>query len=808
MVAALTVAIPPSLIAQGTTITARPVETPTAKPAQTPTAKPATTTAATPAGTAAVPTPPDWPRAYSMPSGSLTLYQPQVDSWEGQKKMVAWSAVSYTEKGATKAELGTIKIEATTKVAMDERLVNFSDFSITESSFPTLSRDKTRDVVAGLQQAVPDSDRIIELDRVLAAVDKSSIRPKEAVGIKADPPKIFFSTKPAILVAIDGTPIWSPIKDVDLEYVVNTNWDLFQHTPTKTFYLRADTGWLKAMDLIGPWTPAGKLPDSFKKLPSDDNFKDAKANVPGKSISPANVPNIFYTTEPSELLLLTGEPTYESVDGTSLFWVNNTEADVFRVTKTGNFYFLIAGRWFTAPNLTGPWTFATPTLPADFTKIPLEHPRSRVRASVPGTDEAKEAVLVASIPQTARVNIKEVKAPEVKYQGDPKFETITPTKMERAVNTDKDIIKVGALYYMCFQAVWFMSKTATGPWEVATTVPAEIYTIPSSSPVYNVTYVTVEDDDTTDEWVTFAYVAGYTGMMIAWGCAVWGTGWYYPPYAWYGGFYPGYYPYPRTYGYGAWYNPYTGAYGRGYAAYGPYGGVAMGARYNPTTGTYSRGATAYGPYGSRSYGQAYNPRTGTYAQTRQGSNVYGNWGSTSVQRGDSWAQAGHVTSNRTGNTTSGVRGSGGGEAIQRDTNRGQTTVGRTGGGDVYAGHDGSVYKKGSDGGWQKWDNGGWNNVNTPSPTERTGDRAGDRGGTASAGQLGSGNRTGQGGTAGASTRPSNPSTGQLDRDAAARSSGNSRTSNLGTYRSQPTRSNGGSYGRSGGMSRGGGGRRR
>ncbi len=43
-------------------------------------------------------------------------------------------------------------------------------------------------------------------------------------------------------------------------------------------------------------------------------------------------------------------------------------------------------------------------LPAEFKKIPLEHPRSRVLASVPGTDQATEAVLLAQMPQTARVN--------------------------------------------------------------------------------------------------------------------------------------------------------------------------------------------------------------------------------------------------------------------------------------------------------------------------------------------------------------------------------------------------------------------
>ena len=166
--------------------------------------------------------------------------------------------------------------------------------------------------------------------------------------------------------------------------------------------------------------------------------------------------------------------------------------------------------------------------------------------------------MLASIPQTARVNKKTMQPPTVAYDGGtPKFEPIEKTTVSRAVNTDKDIIKVGDLYYMCFQGVWFMAKAPDGPWEVTSKVPKEIYEIPVSSPSYNVTYVTVEDDD--DEWVTFAAAAAYTGVMIAWGCAVWGTGYYYPPY-YYGGNLCPYYP---TYGYGAYYNPWTGAYGRG-----------------------------------------------------------------------------------------------------------------------------------------------------------------------------------------------------------------------------------------------------
>jgi hypothetical protein len=781
------------------------------------------TTAAAPA--AAAPTPivdGGWPRERTLKSGAnLVVFQPQIESWPDQKHMSILAAVAYTPKGSTKQELGTIKAEADTAVSLETRLVHFTPLQITQPNFPSLAREQVRDLTAEINEAIPDDERVIALDRVLESVDKSQILPKNVDGVKADPPTIFFSKTPAVLMVLDGDPIWSPIRENDLKFAVNTNWDLFSHEPTKTFYLRNNDAWLKATDLKGAWSPAGKLPESFSKLPADANWKDVKDNLPGKSVSAKNVPKVLYSTAPAEMILLRGEPTYLAVQGAGeLLWVNNTDSDVFRMGKTGPVYYLVAGRWFSAPDFTGPWTFATTSMPAAFQKIPLEHPRSRVLASVPGTQQAAEAVLLAQVPQTARVNRKELKAPDVEYQGDPQFQAIPKTTVERAVNTDKDIIKVGDLYYMCFQAVWFMSKSATGPWEVATSVPKEIYQIPAESPAHSVTYVIVEDDDDDDDdWTTFAMVAGYTGMMIAWGCAVWGTGWYYPPYAYYGGFYPVYYPHFPTYGYSAWYNPWTGGYGRSAVAYGPYGGVGAGARYNPRTGTYARGAVAWGPYGASGAAQAWNPRTGTYAQTRQGSNVYGSWGSTAVQRGDNWAQTSRVTNNVTGNTTRVTQGSGGGTAISRNAaGPGGGTVARTGSGDIYAGQDGNVYRRNDAGGWQKYENGGWGDVQTPQGGDRAA-QARDRATTAQQNGVGSGAAADRAGTAqqnraGAAstgTRTMDSGTaGQLQRDGAARTSGSQRTGDLGSYRSSGGSSGAsrGSYRPSGGARAGGGGRRR
>ena len=743
-----------------------------------------------------------WPRAYSLPSeAQLVLYQPQIASWQDQKQLVAYTAVSYVAKGEQKPALGTIRLETETETSVPDRLVKFSKIKIAETNFPTLSKEQTQEIVTEVEKNIPEADRVIALDRVLAYVDKSTINPKNVEGLKSDPPRIIITQSPSILVNFDGEPIWSPIKDNELKFAVNTNWDIFQHTPTGMYYLRNDTTWLRATDLQGYWSNAGKLPDSFTKLPNDDNWKDVHANLPG---TPAKkLPKVYVTNDPTELILIDGEPKYEPVPNTGLLWISNTESDLFRLGKDGPVYYLVAGRWFTALGLGGHWTFATPHLPEDFKRISVEHPRARVLASVPGTQQAAEAVLLAEIPQFARVNKKEITAPEVNYQGDPQFQPIQETTLQRATNTDKEIIKVGETYYLCYQGVWFQANTAKGPWTLATSVPQEIYQIPPSSPSHSVTYVTVQpDEDDNDDWVTYAAYAGYTGLMIGWGCAVWGTGWYYPPYYWYGGYYPIYYPYWRTYGYGAWYNPYTGVYGTAGRIYGPYGGAGFGARYNPSTGTYARGAFAYGPYGARGAAQAYNPRTGAYAQTRQGSNVYGSWGSTQVQRGDDWVNTKRFT-NSAGNTTRVTRGDQGGMISRRGPNGGGF-VG-TKGDNVYAGRDGNVYRRDSNGNWSKWDNGSWNSAQRP---EQRGDSSvrdsmmNDRARNTERSDRARGERAANTSGSGQIDRGT---MGTLERDRAARSSGAQRSRDFGTYnRSRSSGSMGGSRG-GGGFSRGGGG---
>jgi hypothetical protein len=537
--------------------------------------------------------------------------------------------------------------------------------------------------------------------------------------VKNDPPKIFVSEGPAILLLTDGKPVRSPIKKTKLEFVVNTNWDLFFDKSSSKYYLLHGKQWLTARDLNGPWAVTHELPKDMSKLPSEgnENWADVKQAIPppaGNSVAP----KVLYSDMPAELIAFKGKPVFSKIPGTELVYASNTDSDLFVDSRDQQYYYLVSGRWFRAKSLDGPWSFATPNLPADFAKIPPNSARSRVLASVPGTQEAKDAVLLAQVPNTVIVNPAQAEAQvKVAYDGEPQFKPIEGTSLSYATNTQDKIIKVGDLYYLCFQGIWFMSKDPNGPWKTAESVPKEIYSIPASSPVYNVTYVTQNTNSDGD--VEASQTAGYLGMFLV-GTAVgltvaYGSGWYYPPYVYYGGGYPIYRPYPYTYGVGYAYNSYYGygRYGAGYGAYGPYGGIGGSAYYNSRTGTYGRTATAYGPYGSRTAGRAYNPYTGAYGATRQGSNAYSQWGASAVTRGDKWATSQHVTTAQ--GTRARMQTSEGGRAVAGRGAYGQGFAGVTGSGDVYAGRDGNVYRKSGDS-WQRYDNGSWNNASVSPET--------------------------------------------------------------------------------------------
>ena len=100
------------------------------------------------------------------------------------------------------------------------------------------------------------------------------------------------------------------------------------------------------------------------------------------------------------------------------------------------------------------------------------------------------------LPQPAAVSISQTKLTPPVFDGEPKLEPIPGTSIKYVVNSTTPIILVGTMnqrYYAMENAVWFKAGNPHGPWVVAASVPAVIYSIPPSSPLHHVTNVKIYD---------------------------------------------------------------------------------------------------------------------------------------------------------------------------------------------------------------------------------------------------------------------------------------------------------------------------
>lgn len=640
-----------------------------------------------------------WPSTVKQGNVTATIYEPQPTAWPGETTLQASAAVILQKSGAPNPIVGTIDIKAQTETDLTTRLVTVSDIQVLDTHFPALNTDQANALEARIKAfAAKLPPKFIPLDTILLAMQQP-VAASQTVATDNTPPVIFHSASPAILVVLDGAPVLAPAGNSGLSLAVNTNWSLLQDNATKTWYLLDGDAWLSAPVVTGPYQPAGKLPAGFAKLPNDASYADMRKHLPGSVLPPGQVPTVFVSNKPAEIIVTAGPAALAPITGTPLQYVKNSSSEIVFDPAGRLYYVLLSGRWFSAPGLDGPWTFATPHLPATFALIPPDGPKGNVLASVPGSAQAQEAVITAQIPTQA--TLPRGTTTKVVYIGAPKFAPIPGTALQYAVNTSSQVILANGLYYVCANGAWFVGKTPAGPFVLATGVPPVIYTIPPSFPLYPVTYVRIYSVSPTV--IVMGYTAGYTmGMISPYGVVVYGTGYYYPPVI-IPAVVPVYLPYPYSYAGGYVYHTASGAWVGGGAVYGPYGGAAARSAYNPATGAYAHGSAVWGPNGGYAYGSFSNPTTGRYGSTSQSWTPYSRYGSSTIT-GPNQTVNTQSRSNANGSaggfsSTTGAQGAG----VHNNVNGNNSVAVKTANGDVYAGHNGNVYQK-TDNGWSKWSN--------------------------------------------------------------------------------------------------------
>lgn len=625
-----------------------------------------------------------WPQVILNGGQTNFIYEPQYDYWDSHQ-LTARDAVAVQMTGQAQPIFGVVTIKGLTLVNKATRTVSLENIQILGGDFPS-ARPRTAELIRLIREVYPKELAGLSLEAMESSLAHI---PQPLNGLSQtlnnSPPRIIFSTKPAILVYVDGPPIYSTVAGTSLERVLNSR-ALLLKDRAGVFYLHVLNGYMKATDLAAPWSVADKPPagaalaetQALKAAtPVDllDEPDDSTNQPPALSVSTA--PLVYVSSKPAELVVFDGVPDFVPIRGTRLFYAKNTTANVFRSVADQKLYVLLSGRWYRGPSQQGPWEFVLADhLPNDFAKIPDESPKENVKASVPGTPQATEALIANSIPESTKVPINtQMEKPQI--DGPPRLLPIVGTPLYYVVNSGTPLIRVDDhSWYACDSGVWFTADSLNGPWTVATSVPAVIYTIPASSPLHFVTYVQVFG--ATPQEVYVGYTPGYLGTEVEDGVVVYGTGYDYPPWVgtdWYG--------WPCTWGLGwapCW-NPWDDwgfdfgfGWGCGFGAlawtrchparpwWGPgrnwhheagsvawrQGITSSTARdvFRPSRGVGMVTRTQSHPASADTYGRAYNSRTGLLAagQRAEVQNVYS---ANESQRpgAHSWSAQNHIPQN-------------------------------------------------------------------------------------------------------------------------------------------------------------------
>jgi len=665
-----------------------------------------------------------WPKVVTAPDGTvIKVYEPQPESFSGNNLKFR-SAISVTAASGGDPIFGTFWANSKVETDRNNRQMTIESLKISDIKIPAETDPNRIDMIRGvLESQLPQAMGQIALDEVLSSLDQNLEQAKLSNNISTAPPRVIYTTTPSILVLIDGTPKLQRNNDWGVDVVVNSPFTIVRNTDGQ-FYLYGSHHWYTAPEATGPYTLANyNVPQNIASIESSlTSREDANNNAstnPSTQPSGGNaqvpndvIPNVVVSTTPAELIQSNGEPNFSPIDGTSLLYMKNSANDIFMDVNSQDYFVLISGRWYKSHSLTSnQWEYvAADKLPADFAKIPEGAPKDNVLASVAGTDAAREAVLDAQIPQTAKVD-RNTANTEVTYNGNPQFEPIKGTHMEYAINTLSTVIRYQGKYYVVDNGVWFISDNPYGPWTVSTERPDEVDMIPPDNPDYNAKYVNIYD--VTPDYVYMGYTPGYLNSYVYGPTVVYGTGYYYNP--WYGGYY---YPRPWSWGFNFGYNPWYGwSFGFGYSfgwfnmgfGWGGWHGGWWGpAVYHPAFCGWHGGYHPYGGFYGRSV--AYNR---TYINNRAtiNNNIYVN------RRGVATRDNVRVAVNNRPNNPGAAYGrpNAGSQSVYNRNNM------QSGGAmnrpayqsrnNLYSDRQGNVYQRTQQGQWQQRSNRQWSPVN-------------------------------------------------------------------------------------------------
>src|SRR5579862_2398685 len=161
---------------------------------------------------------PGWPRQLKNNGSVMIVYLPQVENWQDYQSINFRMAFSLTPAHQTKQVVGVLYINATTVSDTYNHMVTLSNMNIVGVHFPGLD-DATATSMEQLVRSIVDVSKsvTVSMERIVACTPKpQSI---STVNVQNDPPIIFVSNKPAIILQLEGAAVLSDATPGGIKYV-------------------------------------------------------------------------------------------------------------------------------------------------------------------------------------------------------------------------------------------------------------------------------------------------------------------------------------------------------------------------------------------------------------------------------------------------------------------------------------------------------------------------------------------------------------------------------------------------------------
>ncbi len=111
----------------------------------------------------------NWPREVKVFSGSITIYQPQVESFKGNL-LKGRIAIAYHASGADSPVFGAAWFTSQVNIDRENRIVNYETLEIIETRFPKENKKLLEEFREAIQQGVRKGNLTSSLDELITAL--------------------------------------------------------------------------------------------------------------------------------------------------------------------------------------------------------------------------------------------------------------------------------------------------------------------------------------------------------------------------------------------------------------------------------------------------------------------------------------------------------------------------------------------------------------------------------------------------------------------------------------------------------------